>query len=191
MIPMRHPGNDLTSQEAAPGDTQSSQTGVIPLDEKFRGGDRSSPMTWNCDECDKLGFERFYCNLCDLTFCEDCWNRCTPHRKGTLCPGGVPHEKTDHYVALKIRHTFECLRTDEEEEHLHQNDRVTTWFGVMRDKLEKPMFHDYGRYAALMEGVGKGHETCYPSLVSFVGITDLSIRSSFSICNTHASHRSR
>ena len=68
---------------------------------------------------------------------------------------------------------------------MHMDDIDTTWFGVVREGHERPMFQDYGRYATIVAGVknlrleatpslsptSDGDEALYPSLISFVGQT--------------------
>lgn len=98
------------------------------------------------------------------------------HRKGKLGPGGVPHEKTDHNIAEKIKAILEPTMNDAKHQKLHEEDESTTWFGVARDEIDDYTFQDYGRYARLMaETPGnwkKGaQQTRFPSLVSFVGQT--------------------
>ena len=128
-----------------------------------------------CEQCDlKIG--DFYCNVCDTSYCLKCWDVVSAHRKNKLGPGGVPHEKTDHAVAEKIRALLEPSRNSFEQEEMHKEDESTTWFGVARDEADDCIFKDYGRYASLMaETPGdwrKGdQQTRFPSLISFVGET--------------------
>ena len=125
-----------------------------------------------CDDCNRQAQMLFWCDVCAMTFCLECWGRCPPHRTGNLGPGGVPHEKTDHQTAETIRSALRINRTNQEQEELHQSDQDTAWFGVARDAFDEPTFQDYGRYAALMtESTKTRHESRYPSLVSFVGTT--------------------
>lgn len=95
----------------------------------------------------------------------------------------MPHEKTDRKIAKKIQNILTPNTTAEEQDMLHQNDQNTTWFGIIREDGELPLFRDYGRYGDLMastlrfkrasnsSGALLGHNTRYPSLVSFVGQT--------------------
>ncbi|OQO14747.1 hypothetical protein B0A48_00129 [Cryoendolithus antarcticus] len=99
--------------------------------------------------------------------------------------GTIPHEKTDQSVARKVRDVLTPDLRDEEREQLHIADIDTTWFGVVREGHERPLFRDYGRYANLIAGAkdlrmesatalsatSDHSETLYPSLVSFVGQT--------------------
>ena len=109
-------------------------------------------------------------------FCGKCWDRLPPHRKCVLGPGGIPHEKTDHRIAEKIRSTLESRTTNEEQADLHIDDEITSWFGVASDVVGEYIFQDHGRYAALMSetlthGTKGDQNPCYPSLVSVVGQT--------------------
>jgi hypothetical protein len=99
------------------------------------------------------------------------------HKLNQLTPGGVPHEKTDYKITLKIKIIMESILTDDEQAEKHRDDENTTWFGVLREKGELPMFQDYGCYANLMASVAGGDavgvETKFPGSVSFVGQTGL------------------
>lgn len=99
--------------------------------------------------------------------------------------GELPHEKTDLDVAKKVKNVLTPDLDDSAREELHAKDIDTTWFGVVREEHELPLFRDYGRYANLiskakdlrLELVGtlsmnSDHsEALYPSLISFVGQT--------------------
>ncbi|KAI9701837.1 MAG: hypothetical protein M1836_001181 [Candelina mexicana] len=125
-----------------------------------------------CDDCDTFGQYRFWCNLCCLNLCSKCWDRTAAHRLGRLGPDNIPHEKTDHELAEKIKAVLEPNTTEAQQEALHKKDENTTWFGVVRDPMDEPVFQDYGRYANIMaEGSSGVRSSRYPSLVSFVGQT--------------------
>lgn len=142
-----------------------------------------SPAHQLCDQCDKHDSELSYCNVCGSTFCAECWDSQVPHRKNRLAPGAVPHERTDHNVAMKIKDILDSKPSDTEQERLHKNDEDTSWFGIVREDGELPLFQDYGRYANLMASTSRSQWTSvsrlhsaqrdnrYPSLVSFVGQT--------------------
>lgn len=130
-----------------------------------------------CEVCEKYDTSVSYCNVCDFLFCGGCWNSQPTHKRNRLAPGDVPHERTDHNMAKTIQTVLQAKTTDEEQAVLHQNDQDTTWFGIIREDRELPIFRDYGRYATLMTstprfaGIVNGSDTRYPSLVSFVGDT--------------------
>ena len=100
-------------------------------------------------------------------------------------PGSIPHEKTDFSTAEKIKAILEVQTTSAQQQVLHENDEGTTWFGVIREDIELPIFRDYGRFAALMadtlhplfryssDGTSGARDHRFPSLVSFVGQTGL------------------
>jgi hypothetical protein len=130
-----------------------------------------------CGQCDEHRSDSYYCNLCDTTYCETCWNKVGPHRSGKMGPGGIPHEKTDQAVADKLRATLETSPSDVEQEELFQNDENTAWFGVVKDESEDSIFCDYGRYADIMTEISRAtpsrqrHGSRFPGLVCFVGET--------------------
>lgn len=114
-----------------------------------------------------------YCNVCNLQFCDNCWNVQPTHVFGTLGVTGVPHEKTDPDVAEIVRATLEVTTSDDQQQELHAEDEDTTWFGMVEVNGE-PTFRDYGRFSDLMASFPMLHEErCCPGLVSFVGPTGI------------------
>lgn len=136
-----------------------------------------------CDDCERHGTNRQYCNVCESTFCTSCWEKQIPHKRQQTAPGSIPHEQTDHRTAEKIKPILEVKTTFAEQAILHKNDEDTTWFGVIREDAQFPTFRDYGRYAAIMaetlhpssrhgcDGTFGARDHRFPSLVSFVGET--------------------
>jgi hypothetical protein len=114
-----------------------------------------------------------YCNVCNLQFCDKCWDLQPTHMFGTLGVTGVPHEKTDPDVAEIVRATLEVNTSDDQQQELHVEDQDTTWFGIVEENGE-PTFRDYGRYSTLMASFPTlPDDRCYPGLVSFVGPTGI------------------
>lgn len=132
-----------------------------------------------CDACEATGLDRSYCNVCDCTYCSDCWKMQLPHRNNRKAFGAIPHERTRWHVANKIRGVLAPEMTEEARQRLHRKDMGTTWFGVFREAEDQPMFRDYGRYESLMAATSQYQPDLlssntgvrYPSLVSFVGQT--------------------
>ena len=62
----------------------------------------------------------------------------------------MPHERTEIETAKKIQAILTAKTNATEQEELHNNDQKTTWFGIIREDGELPLFQDYGRYANLM-----------------------------------------
>ncbi|KAM0713999.1 hypothetical protein Q7P37_010963 [Cladosporium fusiforme] len=138
-----------------------------------------------CDCCQTCGHQRFHCNVCGYVFCDPCWELQFPHKTSRAASGVLPHEKTDPHIAKKISNVLNSQLKEEQREKLHRDDIDTTWFGVLREGNERPLFQDYGRYASLVADVKNSRigtisdlsspldfgETLYPSLVSFVGQT--------------------
>lgn len=55
---------------------------------------------------------------------------------------------------------------------LHIEDKDTTWFGMVRNNQNSPVFQDYGRYSSIMADSNSGEfKNRYPQLVSFIGQT--------------------
>ncbi|KAI1468230.1 FabD/lysophospholipase-like protein [Daldinia caldariorum] len=85
---------------------------------------------------------------------------------------GKPHEKADPLVVHRLRQILEPTRTEAEHESELLEDRDTTWFGFGRDGFGHPLFHDYGRFAAIMsETVTDETVERYPQLTTFIGET--------------------
>lgn len=134
-----------------------------------------------CEVCGKQTSDQAYCNICQYIFCGKCWQTQLTHANKQRAPGNIPHEKTEYKVAVKIKNILESEVSAVDEEKSHLEDESTTWFGVIRDTGELPVFQDYGRYASLMSDTGslesvENLEARYPSLVSFVGQTGKSIK---------------
>jgi len=136
-----------------------------------------------CIQCEKHTSDLYYCNVCQYNFCGKCWERQVTHKLKQRAPGDVPHEKTNYEVAMKIKQVLESDVTEMEQEEMHSKDENTTWFGIIREKGEMPLFQDYGRYAQIMSDIMSrdAHgalETRYPGMVSFVGQTGM-------VCNAN------
>jgi hypothetical protein len=79
---------------------------------------------------------------------------------------------------MKIKQVLESDTTETEQEQMHSKDENTTWFGIIRERGEMPLFQDYGRYAQIMSDITSrdahgAQETRYPGMVSFVGQTGM------------------
>ena len=110
----------------------------------------------------------FYCDQCDCSFCDLCWDKQPAHgpKKRGL------HEKIDRQVVERYRSILESSSSNQEQDVLHKEDEDTTWFGIGRNRADDPVFEDYGRYATLMaESLPPKPMARYPQLVSFVGQT--------------------
>lgn len=133
----------------------------------------SAPSECEGFDC-KSGREasRSLCLSCDSTYCEVCWDRQGPHKKGKVGVDGLPHEKTDKQIYHRLKVILEPPEDKYQLNRLHIEDEDTTWFAVEKDPSGQPMFHDYGRYPALMAETKQPNSGVrYPQLVSFVGQT--------------------
>lgn len=120
-----------------------------------------------CDQCEEYGAICDYCNVCDSVFCTKCWHRQISHKKQTLAPGSIPHERTDERAARKIKDALDSKTDIAEQESMHKEDEVTTWFGITWEHAELPVFKDFGRFASIMAD-SSGCESEYSS----VGLQD-------------------
>ncbi|EMC99209.1 hypothetical protein BAUCODRAFT_146182 [Baudoinia panamericana UAMH 10762] len=140
-----------------------------------------------CENCRTIGPHRWYCNVCGIVYCGICWDKPLFHQENHLAIGSIPHERTLRNIAMKVANVLTPKLTDAAREQLHLADIDTTWFGVVREGHERPLFRDYGRYANLMASARDlrlesaeatsattaelNRDILYPSLVSFVGET--------------------
>ncbi|KAI0003957.1 hypothetical protein F4779DRAFT_621638 [Xylariaceae sp. FL0662B] len=152
--------------------TGSSNAGPASQDELYT----SKP----CEVCEETKRDIWFCNVCTIAYCEQCWDVQVVHKKSLQ---GIPHEKTNADIAAKVSAVLSPPVDDCAREQLYRDDAPTAWFGVDRpDDLSPPMFQDYGRFTELMaatdpvrnnpslwEEVDRDRRT--PSLVSFVGQT--------------------
>ncbi|OJD31446.1 lysophospholipase-like protein [Diplodia corticola] len=141
--------------------------------------------TEECQDCGSTSEAVSFCNVCDLVYCAECWDRQLPHRRRKLGPGGIPHEKTSASVAQKVQQVLEPPTDEYTRERLHFQDAETAWFGISRPDDGPPLFQDYGRFTELMEltedttagpfsagsAAAATRDNRTPSLVSFVGET--------------------
>lgn len=78
-------------------------------------------------------------------------------------------------VARKIGSVFDTTNASDVVERLHQKDKTSKWFGVVRDRYGRPVLEDYGRYEILCAaGAGRRDSAPlqFPRLVSFIGVTN-------------------
>lgn len=143
--------------------------------------DPSLTAPYSCVNCLATGSNRLshydpsqscnYCNGCNETYCNKCWDDQRSHIRGTLTITGIPHEKTDPNVAELVRATLQSNLSKDEQQLLYQGDETATWFGLIGVDGE-PTLRDYGRYADLASRISlQSSERQYPSLISFVGPT--------------------
>lgn len=131
----------------------------------------SMPVHTGLPKGDQSSKKTSYCNVCNLQFCDKCWEYQPTHMFKTLGVTGVPHEKTDPDVAEIVRATLEVNTSDEQQQELHIEDQDTTWFGIVEENGE-PTLRDHERYTDLMACFPKLKEDrCCPGLISFVGPT--------------------
>jgi hypothetical protein len=72
-----------------------------------------------------------YCNVCKCTLCSNCWDRQIPHRKQQLGPGGIPHERTDPWVAKQVEKVLSPISDELAFQQLCLKDEETAWFGKL------------------------------------------------------------
>jgi hypothetical protein len=80
-----------------------------------------------CEDCEEPGDELFYCSLCRILLCKECWDAWAKHKKKRK--DAALHEKTDPKLAQKIQAVFANDVELGSFERLHEEDQNTAWFG--------------------------------------------------------------
>jgi energy-coupling factor transporter ATP-binding protein EcfA2 len=125
-----------------------------------------------CDDCEKQASLIWNCAYCGMNFCDRCWDQQAQHRRGRTGPDGLPHEKANPSIVRKFKDILTPPQDRLAQQALHREDEDTTWFGLAKDKDNKPVLQDYGRYTAIMGDSNTGnYQARYPQIVSFVGQT--------------------
>lgn len=81
----------------------------------------------SCEVCGSSKGSVWFCNVCEITFCEQCWKGQVVHRKVRR---GVPHEKTNPEIAAKVHNVLSPPTNDITRDHLYSSDTTTAWFGT-------------------------------------------------------------
>jgi hypothetical protein len=102
-----------------------------------------------------------------------CWSGQKPHRPEKI--NRDQHEGVDPKTARQIESVFNSAKRGEPMEKLHEQDRPSKWFGVVRDTSGRPVLEDYGRYNVLSaDNTSRlnSDRPQFPQLVSFIGVTN-------------------
>lgn len=125
-----------------------------------------------CKQCGILRDRVSFCPVCAINYCEDHWNSQPLHEQPQRSMHGVPHERTDPDLVVKILSIIEPTTNEEEQQQMHLDDDNTSWFGVSADSAGELYFHDWGRYEEfLAQSRAGGRDVQFPGLISFVGPT--------------------
>ena len=102
-------------------------------DDEREAGTRAqaAPSYAVCASCEEHWAQLYFCNVCRYVFCSKCWELQLAHRKKSLAPGAIPHEKTDLELAQRIHDVFTTDFDDTAFEKLHAEDQATAWFGKL------------------------------------------------------------
>jgi energy-coupling factor transporter ATP-binding protein EcfA2 len=169
-IPVSRNTKDITShttsKESNPFKAMNSvATGELQIDL-----DNQPPSF--CEACEEYASPIWNCAYCGMDFCDPCWSKQSPHKRGRTGPDGLPHEKANPSIVRRFRDILTPPQEQLAQAALHREDEDTTWFGIAKDKDNKAILQDYGRYSAIMADSNAGeHQSRYPQLVSFVGQT--------------------
>lgn len=152
-------------------------TGVIAADDlEFPGNDpveisseHVQQLPMECEACEATE-SVFWCHICDVTVCHDCWIRQAAHGATRKQTRGN-HEQTD----LGLRDIIQWILRPHNDRHAddrHAMDCYTKWFGVTIQPGEEGdvSLQTTPRYRELSVGVGVDNHQ-YPALISFVGET--------------------
>ncbi|KAK6071894.1 hypothetical protein SCUP515_07678 [Seiridium cupressi] len=135
--------------------------------------DTAPPAKQPCQTCGTTTTKTYTCIQCNnLAFCDSCWPQWVLHTPGSVGWNGKPHERSDPLVLQRMRRILEPSRSETEHEAELREDEDTSWFGFGRDAAGQPVFHDYGRFAAIMTDSARDDvPERHPQLASFIGET--------------------
>jgi hypothetical protein len=120
-----------------------------------------------CVACNCRDKVSSYCANCEVSFCDDCWDKQPAHKS-------KKHTKADGDRWEKLREILDPPTDLHRLAALHGQDQDTKWFGVKKDRKGGSKFEDTGRYANLMTESGQFSTTArYPQLVAFIGDTSM------------------
>jgi hypothetical protein len=83
-----------------------------------------------CDDCNEPDPDTYFCNVCTVYLCKQCWPKQLAHRTQRLARGGPKHEKTNISLARKINNVLMPTNDPKELTILHEDDAQTAWFGL-------------------------------------------------------------
>ena len=134
--------------------------------------------------CPRVGAKVWYCDDCNSTFCNQCWDIQVPHGKGKVARDDFPHEKTSREVVERLKAILNPPADIPTLQRMHEEDTETTWFSVDQNQfidfqgLPRTEFvtQDHGRFGVLASELGDhdGFRSINPHLVAFVGETSAS-----------------
>ncbi|KAI5805973.1 hypothetical protein EDC01DRAFT_609926 [Geopyxis carbonaria] len=130
----------------------------------------------NCATCDvpNSTLHLYWCSVCELLFCDLCWDKETPHRKGIqsgIRRARKPHEKTKWALADLILNILEPTLDEEVIRQQIEANADTKWFCVDEEITGEACFHDLGRFSQLSGNSDMSPADQFPCLVSFFGET--------------------
>jgi hypothetical protein len=126
----RNPGATLQmSSPSADGQADPPEPDIVKSEVEMRCDYYEvDPKSHSTDLC--------YCNVCKCTLCSNCWTRQVPHWKQQLGPGGIPHEKTDLWVAEQAEKVLSPPPDHPAYQQLYLEDEETAWFGESESRVE-------------------------------------------------------
>jgi hypothetical protein len=127
-----------------------------------------------CEDCNRQSQETWFCEQCDAIYCDACWVKPLPHRKGRKGTGSILHEKANWLIARRLKSILTPTDDPVEQQKLHDRDINTAWFGVIRNITADPLpgLRDYGRFPQLMQASWTDKEPeRWPQVVSVIGQT--------------------
>lgn len=127
-------------------------------------------LPWICEGCASVN-SLFWCHICDVTVCDECWPRQAAHNNARRLQTRGTHEQTE-LVLRDIIHWILRPNTERDTDGRHAMDYMTKWFGVTIQPGDDGdvSLQTTPRYRELSVGVGVEMNQ-FPSLISFVGET--------------------
>ncbi|KAK4446666.1 acyl transferase/acyl hydrolase/lysophospholipase [Podospora aff. communis PSN243] len=165
----RPPSNDNSTSSFRNHVAEQSQSSVV---------EPSVTAQAECSVCDDTLPEKLsFCGVCELAFCDKCWDTQATHGEKSKARVSTPHVKTPPDTAKKVGSVLNPTEDRKKREMLHREDENTAWFGIERQNDSNPLLlQDYGRLNDFLDNWDAERDPStfsprIPSLVSFVGQT--------------------
>jgi hypothetical protein len=121
----RGPPRGFQPQQLDPYSTLQSVPGDHNAENEVEEGHEENGHT--CEMCAVAndGAILHFCDMCESTYCDRCWDSIPPHKSK-----GRVHEKTKHGIAKKVREALSPPSDEASQEQRFNSDAMTAWFGL-------------------------------------------------------------
>lgn len=134
-IPVSRASSATASRIATPRTSRSFQeppvlpplprTAALPIPASNEKSDRAFK---SCEVCEEHHKRAWNCVDCDMYFCDVCWAKQGPHKKGKKGRDGFPHEKADPMIVERLKEILTPPIDPGEQQSLHVDDEDAKWY---------------------------------------------------------------